>query len=173
MLSIVPLLLLGPLAPTPPMPSANLLLDSPARHVRTSNSYVRKLLKSGYTRSPSFARLVSHLQTSDLYVQIEMVPQLPAAIEGRLMHLARAHEVRYVRIQIALRGSAEDMIALLGHELQHATEVADAAGADDADSLVALYQRIGTRNGEHQYDTIAAEEMGRTVRRELFSMPGV
>jgi hypothetical protein len=171
MLSIVPLLLLGPLAPTAPMTSANLLLDSPARHIRTTNSYVWKLLKSGYARSPSFARLVSHLHTSDLYVQIEIVPQLPPALEGRLIHLARAHQVRYVRIQIALRGSAEDMIALLGHELQHATEVADAVGADDAAGLVALYQRIGMQHGEQQYDTVAAEEMGRTVRRELLSMP--
>jgi hypothetical protein len=114
---------------------------------------------------------VSHLHTSDLYVQIEIVSDLPPAIEGRLISLARAHQVRYVRIQLALRGSAEDMIALLGHELQHATEVADAAGAADADSLLALYQRIGTRHGEGQYDTVAAEEMGRTVRRELLSMP--
>src|SRR6476646_3387037 len=95
MLSIVPLLLLGPLAPTPPMPSVSLLLDSPTRHIRTTNDYVRKLLKSGDARSPGFARLVSHLHTSDLYVQIEIVPDLPPAIEGRLISLARAHQVRY------------------------------------------------------------------------------
>jgi hypothetical protein len=167
MLSIVPLLLLVPLAPT--APSASVALDSPARHIRSDNTYVRKLLKSGYWRSPSFARLVSRLQVSDLFVQIEVVPQLPFEIEGRMVSLVRAHDVRYVRVQIALRGSPEDLIALLGHELQHATEVADAVEVDNEEGLTSLYQRIGTRLGDSQYETAAAEDMGRKVRHELFS----
>jgi hypothetical protein len=169
MLSIVPLLLLMPLAPV--APSASVSLDSPARHIRSENTYVRKLLKSGYWRSPSFARLISHLQVSDLFVQIEVVPRLPFAIEGRMVNLTRAHDVRYVRIQVELRGAPEELIALLGHELQHATEVADAADVDSEEGLTWLYRRIGTMHGENQYETDAAEDMGRKVRRELFSAP--
>ena len=69
---------------------------------------------------------ITKLQHSDVFVYIEEVPRLPGALEGRLMMLPRAHEHRYVRIQIALRGSPEDTIALLGHELRHALEVAEA-----------------------------------------------
>jgi len=33
--------------------------------------------------------------------------------------------------------------------------------------LERLYARIGVSGGSHQYDTVAAQETGRTVRREL------
>jgi hypothetical protein len=72
-----------------------------------------------------------------------------------------------VRIQLALRGSPDESIALLGHELQHAIEIAEAPEVYDEPGLVKLYQRIGVRGGLHVYDTLAAQEMGRAVRKEL------
>jgi hypothetical protein len=33
--------------------------------------------------------------------------------------------------------------------------------------MAKLYERIGNRGGDHIYDTMAAQEMGRLVRREL------
>ena len=45
--------------------------------------------------------------------------------------------------------------------MAQAVEVSDTAG------LARLYQRIGTRSGPHIYDTVAAQETGRNVRREL------
>ena len=84
-----------------------------------------------------------------------------------LMMLPRAHENRYVRIQIALRGAPEDTIALLGHELRHALEVAEAPSVSDDEGLTRLYQRIGVSGGAHQFDTMAAQQAGRAVRKEL------
>jgi len=168
-------LLLSAALMTPPMvalPAATAftegaLLDAPTRHIRTTDASMRKLLKRGLRGSPSFAALVKRIQRSDVYVYIEEVPRLPGALEGRMMMLPRAHQHRYVRIQIALRGDSEDSVAVLGHELQHAVEVAEALDVFDQDALARLYQRIGLRGGEHLYDTLAAQEMGRTVRREL------
>jgi hypothetical protein len=128
-----------------------------------------RLLARGYRRSPTLAMLITQLQLSDVLVYIEELPRLPGALEGRLMMLPRAHDHRYVRIQIALRGAPEDSIALLGHELQHALEVAQAPDVSDQDALARLYQQIGIRGGAHQYDTMAAQEAGRTVRRELLA----
>jgi hypothetical protein len=171
MLSIASLLLsvtfaLAPLAATAPL-SATAALDSPQRHVRTTDKSVRHLLKRGYTRSRTFARLLARLDRSNVIVYIEQVPRLPGALDGRMMMLPEAHGVRYVRIQIALRGSPDDSVALLGHELQHATEIAEALEVKDEAGLVKLYQRIGVRGGQHVYDTLAAQEMGRMVRKEL------
>ena len=170
MLSIAPLLLAALFLGTP-LPDAPLtesaVLDAPTRHIRTTDQSVRKLLRRGYRQSRSFADLVNRLQRSDVIVYIEDLPRLPASLEGRMMMLPRVHAHRYVRIQITLRGSAEDAIAILGHELQHAVEVADAAEVDNADGLARLYQRIGIRSGRHLYDTAAAQDKGRTVRREL------
>jgi hypothetical protein len=149
--------------------SATAALDSPQRHVRTTERSVRNLLKRGFSRSATFARLLTRLEYSDVIVYIEAVPRLPGALEGRMMMLPRTHVTRYVRIQIALRGSPDDSIALLGHELQHAIEIAEATDVTDEAGLVKLYQRIGTRGGQHVYDTIAAQETGRVVRRELLA----
>lgn len=168
MLSIVPLLLSAVLfAPAFEPFTEAALLDAPTRRVRATDQSVRKLLKRGYRQSRAFRDLVTRLQRSDVYVYVEAVPRLPGAMEGRLMILPMAHGHRYVRIQIALRGSTEDSIALLGHELQHAVEVADAAEVTDEQGMEALYARIGIRGGAHVYDTLAAQEMGRRVRREL------
>ncbi len=145
------------------------VLDAPTRHIRAMQGSTRTLLRRGYRESPSFAALVKRLQRSDVYVYVEQVDRLPGALEGRLMMLPRAHEHRYVRIQLAMHGAPEDCIAVLGHELQHAVEVAEAEDVFDEAGMNRLYQRIGIRGGEHLYDTAAAQQMGRTVRRELVS----
>jgi hypothetical protein len=149
--------------------SESAALESPRRHVRTQDRSMRYLLKRGFTHSATFAQLIARLEKSDVLVYIEQVPRLPGALEGRMMILPSAHGQRYVRIQIALRGDPDDSVALLGHELQHAVEVAQAGEVNDQAELAALYQRIGTRGGEHMYDTLAAREVGRIVRRELLA----
>ena len=170
MLSIAPLFLAA-LFFAPPLPFEPLtesdVLEAPTRHIRTTDQSMRKLLRRGYRESRTFASLVSRLQRSDVIVYIEEVPRLAGTLEGRMMMLPRAHGHRYVRIQIALRGAPEDSIALLGHELQHAVEVAEAVGVGDTAGLALLYQLIGTSSGPHIYDTAAAQETGRNVRREL------
>ncbi len=163
MLSTV--LLLAMASTMPVAPSA--ALDSPTRHIRTTDAYVRAMLKEGFYKSPTFARLVSRLERSDLIVYVELVQELPDGIEGRMLMLPRAHDTRYVRIQIGRLASMNDLIALLGHELQHATELADAPDVIDMNRFEALYSRIGLNTGWHQYETAAAQETTRRVRREL------
>ena len=146
-------------------------LESPTRHVRSQDRSVRHLLKRGFNRSGTFRNLMAQLEQSDVIVYIEQVTRLPGALEGRMMILPTAHGQRYVRIQITLRGSPDDAVAVLGHELQHALEVAQEEWVYDQATMAALYQRIGTGTlgGHHVYDTLAAQEVGRIVRRELLA----
>jgi hypothetical protein len=172
MLSIVPLLLSAVLLTPAVGPfvepfTEGALLDAPTRRIRTTDHSVRKLLKRGYKQSAAFRDMVTRLQRSDVYVYVEEVPRLPGALEGRLMILPKAHGHRYLRIQLTLRGPMDDSVALLGHELQHAVEIADAVEVSDERGMEALYTRIGVRGGAHIYDTFAAQEMGRRIRREL------
>lgn len=150
---------------------AGAALDSPNRHVRSQDRSVRQLLKRGFTHSPTFRNLMAQLELSDVIVYIEEVPRLPGALEGRMMILPNAHGFRYVRIQIARRGAPDDAVAVLGHELQHALEVAQEPWVWDQATLAALYQRIGigSTGGHHVYDTVAAQAIGRIVRRELLA----
>ena len=162
MLSLVLLLTLA-VAPVP----AGAALESPSRHVRGTIAYVDRLLKNGFYRSPTFAQLVARIEGSDVIVYVELVPSLPAPLEGRLFLMAQAHGHRYVRIQIAKRDTFEDTIALLGHELQHAAEVAEATEVVNQTRFEALYARIGIVSGEHRYETEVALKVGRQVRKEL------
>ena len=45
------------------------------------------------------------------------------------------------------------MVALLGHELQHAAEVADAPDVQTVGQFAALYRRIGVPSGAGRYDS--------------------
>jgi len=170
MLSIAPLLLaatlFAPAAPFEPL-TENAVLEAPTRRIRSTDASMRKLLQRGFRESRTFADLIARLQRSDVIVYVEEVPRLPGALEGRMMMLPRVYDHRYVRIQIALRGSPEDSIAVLGHELHHAVEVADALDVHDNAGLARLYQRIGLRRGTHLYDTAGAQDAGRMIRREL------
>jgi hypothetical protein len=142
-------------------------LDSPYRHVRSQDRAVRGLLKRGFKYSYTFRELMARLEQTDVIVYVEYTPNLPASLDGRMMMLPTAHGQRYVRIQVALRGTPDESVATIGHELQHAIEVAGETAVRDQTAMTALYERIGMRGGQHVYDTLAAQEVGRTVRREL------
>ena len=171
MLSLAPLFLAALLYAPPSVTFVPLteaaMLDAPTRHIRTTDQSMLRLLRRGFRASSTFASLVRRLHRSDVIVYVEDVPRLPGALDGRMMMLPRANGVRYVRIQLALRGAPEDAIAVLGHELQHAVEVAEAIDVIDAGGLEKLYRRIGVRSGPQVYDTIAAQELGKVVRREV------
>ncbi len=93
---------------------------------------------------------------------------MPITLAGRLLLMPIAKEQRYLRIQVSLTMSPDEMIAVIAHELRHAVEVADAPDVRNETSLVKLYERIGRRSGvPHCYETDAAQDAARHVRREL------
>ena len=68
---------------------------------------------------------------------------LPKGTMGRLAMLPRAGDFRYLRIQIRSDLTRRESISLIGHELQHALEIADAQEVRDSGALIRLYERIG------------------------------
>jgi hypothetical protein len=166
------LALAAPAAPTPSgapsvSPAHHLLLNAPDRRVRVTDARLRSLLAEGLNRSRTFASLVTALNRSDVIVYIESVMVLPKGTMGRLAMMPPAGGFRYLRVQIRAELSRREAIALIGHELQHAMEIAVATDVRDASSMIRLYERIGHASAEHAYDTEAAQDTGRIVRREL------
>jgi hypothetical protein len=162
-----------PAAPAPSptrslSPAHELLLTAPDRRVRAKDARLFSMLAEGMNRSRAFAALVTALNRSDVIVYVETVMTLPQDTRGRLTLLPLAGQYRYLRVQIRSDLSRRDAIALIGHELQHAIEIAEAIDVRDTTSLIKLYERIGhASSGDHAYDTDAAQDMGRLVRREL------
>jgi hypothetical protein len=151
-------------APTP----YGALLHEPLRRVRSVDPQVIALILEGLKRSNTFADLVAAVNASDVIVYIQRVNQLAPTIAGQLVIVPVPHEQRYLRIQIINHLSPNETIALIGHELRHALEVAAAPEVRDQRGLMELYQRIGEPGGRvHSYDTRAAQNTGRRVRNEL------
>ena len=167
MLWLVPALLTVLAAP----PDASALLSSPDRRVRSMDRRINQLLEIGVERSPTFAQLVRTLSTSDVIVYVERSRDLPKTLAGRLVLLPIAGAHRYLRIQIRGDLTAAESIALIGHELQHALEIAGAPTVRDATTMLSLYQKIGHPSAGtlHTFDTDAAQAAGRQVRVELAS----
>jgi hypothetical protein len=139
------------------------------RRIRPLQKDGARLLAIGIERSPTFRRLVDRLERSDVIVYVDLRPDMPPYRGGSLRFLARSATDRFLKIHLNRTFNGRTLVALLGHELQHAVEVADAWGVDSAADLRDLYRRLGETTGKDQFDTVAARQVGYVVRRELSS----
>lgn len=136
--------------------------------VRAATAPVQALLTTGARRSPTFARLLRDLSATDIIVYVEATTHLPLGLNGRLTFLTSAGGIRYLRVQIPEGVGLFEGIATIGHELQHALEIAAAPQVRDSAGVAALYRQIGMQGpGQDRYDTAAARIVGRRVRAEL------
>ncbi len=166
MLWLVPVILITVLAAPP---DVNALLSAPDRRVRSTDKRITELLEIGITRSETFAQLVRSINSTDVIVYIEPSRELPRSLAGRLLMLPMARGPRYLRIQVRGDLPTSELIALIGHELRHALEIADEPSVKDQPTMLTLYQRIGhsSTGTAHTFDTDAAQNAGRRVRIEL------
>jgi hypothetical protein len=148
---------------------ATRLLSDPQRRVRATDARIAGLIEQGVRRSYSFADLVRSLHETDVIVYIEVTADLPRAVNGHLFLVSSRDNQRYLRIQVRTGLHPDETIALLAHELRHALEVGSDPTVTTAAEFALLYARIGHNVSglSRRYDTAAAQEMGRVVRREL------
>jgi hypothetical protein len=144
---------------------------SAATQLRGAQATSRKLIADGMTRSPTIRRLVQRLEASDVIVYVDVRNDLPAHVAGSTRFVARTATHRVVRIALNRDRSWPTLIAFLGHELQHACEVAEARTIDSADSMRAYYRTFGVRLDRDAFDTHEAREVGRIVEAELRGKP--
>ena len=118
--------------------------------------------------SPLFRDLVHQLEGSNLVVHIESTRQLPTGISGTMRFVTHRGGYRYVRVSLAVDIRPERRAAILGHELQHACELA-ASDAYDIDAVRRLYQSSGHQPfaGNDTFETRAAMMVERQVKAEL------
>ncbi len=150
--------------------SAETIPDDRRRHIRTTDPHLIRLLRDGVRTSDTFRRLVDRLNRSDVVVYLDCGGGT-AASDGRLTFISAVGGYRYVHVRVARLPSADVQIALIGHELQHAVEIADAPDVIDSLSLAREYQRIGFLSPRVtpgvSFDSDAAVTAGNRVLREL------
>lgn len=126
-----------------------------------------EIVNEGLLKSPTFRRLVDRLRSSDVIVYVDVRADVPPHLGGALTFVGQSATDRYLRVTINSQNHFSMLVALLGHELQHAVEVADHSDVNSAGQLRALYQRIGVRMSRNAYDSRAAQDTGQIVRAEL------
>jgi hypothetical protein len=136
-----------------------------------SSALVRDLV----ARSATGRELADELERSDLVVYVRRRLFPTAMLSGRIGFVRSSCSRRFVAIEIAAPRNYVEELSALGHELQHAVEIAGDPTVCDAASLAALYTRIGDpvdRWGgtADSFETRAAAETTVRVRQELLQL---
>jgi hypothetical protein len=136
--------------------------------IRPLDEGARASLEDGLENSSVFRRLASEIDDSDLIVHVITLPGLPGRAAGTTRLSYTGGRYRYVRVTISSELPPDQRTAILGHELQHACEIAR-SHARDTDAMRELYQAIGHRVDpwREAYDTAAAVEAGTRVWFDL------
>lgn len=141
-------------------------------HIRSSEAELLDALAKGARVSPTLQRLVDRLEASDVLVYLMFDRSPSPTTAGHISLVTAAAGRRYLRISIDRRNIGCQRIAILGHELQHAVEIADDPAVTDQAGMAALYRRIGFRSANDRidcFDSLPAIAAGQLIQREVLA----
>jgi hypothetical protein len=139
-------------------------------HVRATARRAQLLVDEGAQRSAIVRALIDRLEASDVIVYVSEDDAIVDGVAGQLTFISAVGGRRYVRVRIRRQDSRDNQVAVLGHELQHAVEIAGAPEVIDQPSMATFYAREGTDHSygkRERFDTQAAIDCGRDVLSEL------
>ena len=150
--------------------------------VRSSNARLAGALADGISRSETLRSLVATLDASNLLVYLHNGNCVRPA-EACLMIARTGGDTRLVHINFRIAGNGsgtflghqDRLIAQIGHELQHAVEIAGNSDVINAAALTGLYDRIGRRRESADrtgYESEAAIQAGQRVLRDIHRRKG-
>lgn len=136
-------------------------------HVRGLDAGARSLITDARAASPTVAGLMAKLDESDVIVLVS-VTFMRDGVPADTRFVTATTRVRILSLRIDLLAAPWDKVEYLGHELQHALEVAQARDVHSDDGLRTLMTRIGRRrDSARQYETDGAIATAHRVRQEV------
>lgn len=147
--------------------------DASASRIRPQSGQSRALIDDAMDRSATVARLIAALQRYRVFVFVDVRVD-PAVPTGETALLTANEAGRYVQIVLNTTLRMDRRIEVLGHELQHALEIAAADDIANGASLRRHFAAIGrtlslSSRTEQAYETDAAQAVEQQVRRDLAS----
>jgi hypothetical protein len=143
---------------------------APVSNLRTQDAALRRLIDAGIAGSPSLQALAADLARTDVIVYVSC-DFLPLGTNGRLTFTTAVDGWRYLHIQLDWHLSSQRRLSTLGHELQHALEIAGTPSVVDAESMARAFTDMGFGRRDvitqQVYDTQAAVDAGERVWAEL------
>ena len=145
----------------------------PIHRVRALASVTKDIVADASRRSATVRQLIAELDQTDIIVYIDLQFDLARA-QGKTTFITANAAGRFLRIVIDAMLSAPRRQEILGHELQHALEIAHDPTVRDDEGMRRLFRGIGwqTGTGEQSFETGAAMEIEQRVHKELSSIIG-
>ena len=139
------------------------------QRIRPTSEKIGTIIDLGYERSPTFRELVETLEQSPVLVYIES-GRCPAIrrqrLNGCLADLGTAGGARHLRVIVDVGLPIDNLIATVGHELQHAVEARKANAL--ADGHHEAFVGAGARHvGANVYETDDAQNVKEAILRDL------
>ncbi len=165
------LLALGSSGGATPIGSAETAPSPSVVRLRAVSGPARSLLTEALARSPTIARMVRTLEDYRVFVFIDTMVD-PAVPTGQTSLMASTPAGRYIHVVLNPALMRDRRIELLGHELQHALEIARADDVQDGVSLRRHFTEFGRALGisgrrDASFETDAARDVELQVRRDL------
>ena len=141
--------------------------------VRPLTPQLERLVDTGYQLSTTFRDVVDGLQGTSVIVHVVPGEALSSELDGALHFVTTASGYRYLRVYVRTDLDPTLLIAVLGHELQHASEIGQAPSVVDRRTLRDHYRLTGVRSCLDSdlecYDTLRARRTGNSVYAEMLS----
>lgn len=134
--------------------------------LRPADARAARVLAIGTRESATFRRLVDRLDASDLLVYISVEAFTHDPYQSTLRFVAAAGDRRYVRIELQARNTDKALVEWLGHELQHAVEVADHVEIRSVEQLARYYGMHETGTAQNVFESTSAPAVQRRIASE-------
>ena len=141
------------------------------QRIRTTSSLIHAALAGASEKSPTLRAIVERIAQSNVIVYVTCEQFKTVTISGRTMWADASGEARYLRVQVDCTLARANLVAILGHELQHVAEVADRPDVIDLPTFLKLFEAIGypscSTSWHEQFETDDARAAGQRVREEF------
>lgn len=165
----IAMLLVGGLLPLPavaqPVSPATTFPELP--RVRASDPRLASLISEARKRSRTFSGLLTSIAATDGIVFVEEGRCRRSAPACLTWHVTLAGAYRMLFVRLDLRKSDVDLMASVGHELQHALEVLADTSLRSTTAIQLFYMRGLSPESFRTPETAAAEATGNAVFLEV------
>jgi len=143
-------------------------------HLRPLDQASAALMADAQQRSETMRNLVKKLEASNVVAYVHIAPRATGDPESGLRFVGTSKMARFVLIAISGDTTADRKIERLGHELQHAVEIAGTPWVQNDAQVTMLMSFLGRRDWASAcgYETSAANRTERQVRRDLGAAAG-
>jgi hypothetical protein len=140
-------------------------------NIRPLNDAAEELLRVSTERCPTIDRLGRYLETSNVVVYLTVMPLLDYDT-GATRFMSSAGGTRYLAIDVNSMNDTWSVVGWLAHELQHAVELAENPDVVDAETMAALYRKIGWPVSDTEWETDEAVRVGHEAQLEYAAWSG-